>query len=69
MQTGQTLTNVLPIFTLRHGVTRFRITLMFESQLPAKGNRKQPAALLSILKELGQAEMLWIAPADLSHIP
>lgn len=71
LQTGQTLTGVLPIFTLRHGVTRFRITLdVFESQLPAKGTSKTTDSIASYSDaELATAEMLWIAPADLSHIP
>lgn len=71
LQTGQTLSSVLPIFTLRHGVTRFRITLdVFESQLPAKGKSKAASGIADYSEtKLGQAEMLWIAPADLSHIP
>jgi len=71
LQTGQTLASVLPIFTLRHGVTRFRITLdVFESQLPGKGKSKAVSNIADYSEaELGQAEMLWIAPADLSHIP
>lgn len=70
-QTGQTLTSVMPIFTLRHGVTRFRITLeVFESQLTAKGKSKAASKIAVYSEaELGQAEMLWIAPTDLAHIP
>ncbi len=58
-QTGVSIGGLAPLTTLRHGVTRFRITLeCFTAQARAKAARTN-----------SHAEIKWVRPADLGEYP